>query len=128
MKMRITTTALTSLALSLLAVPAMACEFHGGTGWFQAPASQWQNFNPRASFEDPAFADDNAEEDDFTPFPARAKKPSFSNAADRASKAAKARLAMTNDRKKAKSKPVEEKKPELIVREVSLETNAEPVR
>ena len=107
---------LSILALSassfILAAPALACEFHAGGGWFGTATSQWQNFDPTASYKDPAMSDDPYAMLTRKPASKSPAKPSFSNAADRASIAARARLAETRtaDEKDANNKDVKPSK------------------
>lgn len=108
-----------ALGTGLLATPALACEFHSG-GWFSVPSSQWQNFSPTANAEDPSLMEDGT----MTPLPAKAAKPSFSDAANRASRAAKQKLAMNGD--ETAEKTVDEKKAEA--KRASLEANAQAIR
>ena len=93
---------------SALALPAYACGFHGG-GFGNV---NWQPYNPRASYEDPALLNKNYEETSLiTPIPAEKARPSFSNAANRAALIAKARLAKkTKDQEDKSSKDVSVKK------------------
>lgn len=69
---------------------------HGGMFW--TPSSSWQNFSPRQSFIDPAFSDDELAQGQFdvapTPVPQEKKRPSFSNAANHAAMAAKAKMGL----------------------------------
>lgn len=84
-----------------LTTPAMACDMHGG-GMFWTPSSQWKSFSPQMSTIDPAYlnsedstAFDETSLEENLVYPAlRKARPSFSSAADRASRAAKARLMM----------------------------------
>ena len=119
--------AISALVLAL-AAPAFACDMHGG-GWFGTSSAHWQNFNPQATYQDPAFLGDSEANNQFTPLPVRPAKPSFSNAADRASKAAKAKLAMLErSEEDPKSEKKDEWKPKLTVRQSTLEADAQAVR
>ena len=93
--MRILTTASAILLASALAMPAAACDMHGGGGFFgQFNGASWSDYTPPASESD---LEDSASEWEkrnasFTPLP-KPKKPTFSKFSSRASAAAKARLA-----------------------------------
>ena len=74
-------------ATSAAAVPAYACGMHG-FGNFQN--SNWKTYTPRVSTQDPALMIDDGY---ITPAPVQKMRPSFSNAANRASIIAKSRIA-----------------------------------
>lgn len=103
----LTITALIATTTAITA-PAMACDMHGGGFGFGNPNANWQSYSPRTSTTDPAFLGQSDDEAYLiTPVPAEKPRPSFSNAANRASLIAKARHAKKI--KEDKSKPAEEK-------------------
>jgi len=123
-------------ALSAMAAPAMACDMHGG-GMHFTPASQWKSFSPRASSIDPAYLDNEDRSflgDTSTPLdavpPAPKARPSFSSAADRASRAAKTRIMMVGDSQKddeaSTKRPMTSE--EETARNASLNTDTQAVR
>jgi len=104
---------------SALAVPAYACDMHGGAYGFGNPNANWKTYNPRVSTEDPALLNQNAEIDTMiTPIPPEKKRPSFSNAANRAAVVAKSRMA-----KKAKNQEEKTSK-DNIVKKVALDSDS----
>jgi len=105
---------------SAVALPAFACDMHGGAFGFSNPNASWQSYNPQASTIDPSLIDPNTGEAySMTPVPATKKRPSFSNAANRASMIAKARVA-----RKAKAKAKDSPKAEAV-KKTSLNLNAD---
>jgi hypothetical protein len=129
-------TVLSGLALStaLLALPAAACDMHGVNGMHWTPMSQWQNFSPRQSFIDPAFANDDEMRQDTVPttVPPARPRPTFANAANKAALSAKSKLGLKlapkTETAKVEETVEEEWKPKLIVRQTSLESHTQPVR
>ncbi|WP_298914339.1 hypothetical protein [uncultured Algimonas sp.] len=91
---------------------------------FWTSSSSWMNFSPRSTAVDPAFHD-NVTDPEIKTFTApERKKPSFSNAADRASRTAMALRLM-------RSGPDNADRPDDAVTdapELALETDAQPVR
>ena len=135
--MRIFGKAALASAFCVIASPAFACDMHGG-GMFWTPSSHWQNFSPTASSVDPAFLSgeesDYFEEGSSTFEPAlqpRKARPSFSSAANKASRAAKTRLMMMEKRETdesvvtAPSSKVSEEEPII---KTGLKTNTQTVR
>lgn len=103
----LTITALLATA-TVVAVPSYACDMHGGGFGFGNPNANWQSYSPRTSTTDPAFLGQTGDDAYLiTPVPAEKPRPSFSNAANRASLIAKARHAKKI--KEDKSKPTEDK-------------------
>ena len=106
-------------ATSALALPAHACDMHGGGGFgFGNPNANWQAYNPRVSTQDPALWNENTEQASLmTAVPTEKARPSFSNAANRAALLAKARLVK-------KTKGQDDKAPktpkEAIIKKASL--------
>lgn len=99
---------ITVCAMTLVSVPAVACDMHGPNGMFWTPMSHWQNFSPKVSTvdpaffgddEDPAFLGDTSGNLDFAAPPPPRVRPSFSSAADKASRAAKTRVMMARNSK-----------------------------
>lgn len=88
--------------VSAVSLPAVACDMHGANGRHWTPMTKWQNFSPIASKVDPAFMGnediaflgDASASFDLAPPPPRKVRPSFSTAADRASRLAKTRVMM----------------------------------
>lgn len=124
-----------ALLCAVSATSASACEFHSGGGWFGVRSSAWQNFDPRATYQDPAFMDETEKAADITPITKRPARPSFSNAADRASRAAKARLGFKvpvkteqDETRTAESRTDDDWAPRITIRKSTLEADAQPVR
>ena len=84
-------------ALLGVSSPAIACDFHGG-GMFWTPSGSWQNFHPKVNLVESIYLNEDdgefALDDEFsTPIPPTTKaRPSFSEAASRASRTAKFRI------------------------------------
>jgi len=94
------TFALSAAAGLALAIPASACDFHGG-GFspFGIPGANWQPYHT------PDYSEESTRL--VTPVPPAPKTPpSFSNAASRAAKIAKARMAKKAKDDTAKKEPV----------------------
>lgn len=85
---------------------ANACDMHGGAfgNPYGQQSSPWQSYNPRASMMDPAMmeAEIDAQEAELRQREAQkqARRPSFSTAADTASRRAKANIASKDEDKK----------------------------
>jgi len=93
-----------------LAIPAAACDFHGGGfGAFGIPGATWTPYEPQAYTEDPALSEQNKDAALVTPRPTAKARPSFSNAANRAASIAKSRVA-----KKTKDQALEPSKGDLV--------------
>lgn len=88
--------------VTAISLPAVACDMHGANGRHWTPMTKWQNFSPIASKVDPAFMGnediaflgDASANFDLAPPPPRKVRPTFSTAADRASRLAKTRVMM----------------------------------
>lgn len=92
-----------------IGVSAYACDMHGaGFSGFGLQNADWKPYNPRASYTDPAFGEENftpySEAEQRAPTP---KRPSFSNAAKKASSQAQKRLAEKEGGKKPSVKAAE---------------------
>ena len=115
---------ISSIATLAIAAPAMACEMHGGGYTGGAFGMNWQSYTPRASYTDPAQANEDflgiSTEENYTPLPKKPKtKPSFSSAASDAAQRARSRLTKNSETKSAK--PVNNKPP--TVQKASLDSN-----
>jgi hypothetical protein len=125
--------------VSAISLPAMACDMHGANGRHWTPMTKWQSFSPKASNVDPAFfgdediaflGDASATFDLASP-PPRRVRPSFSTAADRASRAAKTRIMMMDQSGNA-DEPLSTDEVdgtnETITASTALKADTQPVR
>lgn len=125
--------------VTAISVPAVACDMHGANGRHWTPMTKWQNFSPIASKVDPAFSGsediaflgDASASFDLAPPPPRKVRPSFSTAADRASRLAKTRVMMmaqsTNADERSSTDVVDETKATPSA-PTALKTDTQPVR
>ena len=82
------------ITASSMALPAFACDMHGGGGWRLGNASaNWQSYNPQSYTTDPSLLDEKSGAALVSQLPPKKTNPSFSNAANRAAILAKSRLA-----------------------------------
>lgn len=93
--MRILLSASVILLASALSLPSAACDRHGGGMFGQLNGASWTEYNPAAAESDALFLEKQLSEwhkQNAVPS-AKPKKPTFSKVSNRASTAAKARLA-----------------------------------
>lgn len=125
--------------VSTMALPAMACDMHGPNGMHWTPMSQWKSFSPKVSTidpaffndEDPAFLGDTSGAFELAPPPPQRIRPSFSGAADRASRAAKTRLRMMGNQSDAQNDETadtEQDRVDTVSAQSDSETNTQPIR
>lgn len=101
-----------------ISVSAQACDMHGVFGNpYGQQSSPWQSYNPRASIMDPAMmeAEMEAQEAERRQREAekQARRPSFSAAADNASRRAKANIAAKDEISK-KAEPAKKQDARLL--------------